>query len=590
MQTEELNKRLAELQNAADAQTQAYESSRDKLYQNIVDTYIWWRDASADGKYLNGLYKEFGIRTRARGGNQPNFYPLVRLVWNIDISKRASTVSEWAQSLLALHETATKDADKYSNLRDDLINHIHNLGGLSELRGERRMTEDELFAEEDGEAIESTRGRKPGSTGSDEIIQTKTQQAKAVEAKAKLKAFPSAIANSDDFVVMLARRNRRTNELEIVGSNYSDDLIESALLACTDIDRASVTPSLRLIAEAIQPHAIPAKLEKYRKSFFDKSKFVSRPKTVKRQNDDGTEETITIQDKVRESTTVLVDGKKNEIIITKTPSKATCVTRVKPKNLQIHSGSTLVMRGSDRSWFERELLNNQKLTLYKAEPVDSLVENSTDTHTRYSLHLSSNNHNRSIYFYDAEEMPSESVTGKRMSVASSKDADWEITANAQWLAEFDAECVSQWISQVKSHFNKKHNQKIGIAVDEDALRLRWWWDEEKGDYLNSFTMPYNADAEVKINNAENTAVHLNPKDAMLLFSAIPSLPLASQKTKISSVKGYIYVDYETDLAKYRSELPPFEAYAAIEQVKAEARKIAKAAERAEAKAEAKKAK
>jgi hypothetical protein len=577
MQTEKLNERLAELQSAADAQTQAYESSRDKLYQNMVDTYLWWREASKDSKYLNGLYKAEGIRTRARGGNAPNFYPLVRLVWNIDISKRASTVSDWANSLLKLHETATQDADKYSDLRSDLINHIHNVGGLSELRGDKGMTEDELFAEEDGEVIKSTRGRKPGSTGGDEIIQTKTQQAKTVDAKAKLKAFPSAVANSDDFVVMLARRNRRTNELEIVGSNYSDDLIASALLACTDIDRASVTPSLRLIAEAIQPHAIPAKLEKYRKNFFDKSKYVERLQA------DGTKE------KVRESTTVLVDGKKNEIIITKTPSKATCVTRIKPKNIQLHSGSTLVMRGSDRSWFERELLNNQKLTLYSAEPTDKLVENSTDTHSRYSLHLSSPNHNRSIYFYDAEEMPSESVAGKRMSAATSKDADWEITANAQWIAEFDAECVSKWISQVKSHINKKKNEKIGLIIDEDALHLHSWWDEEKGDYLNSFTKPFGTDAEVRINDAENTSAHLNPKDAMLLFSALPSLQLTSHKTKISGVKGYVYVDYETDLAKYRSELPPFEAYAAVEQVKAEARKLAKAAEKAEAKANAKKA-
>jgi hypothetical protein len=571
MQTEKLNERLAELQSAADAQTQAYESSRDKLYQNIVDTYLWWRDASADSKYLNGLYKEFGIRTRARGGNQPNFYPLVRLVWNIDISKRASTVSEWAQSLLALHETATKDADKYSDLRGDLINHVHNLGGLSELRGERRMTEDELFAEEDGEAIESTRGRKPGSTSGDEIIQTKTQQAKTVEAKAKLKAFPSAIANSDDFVVMLARRNRRTNELEIVGSNYSDDLIESALLACTDIDRASVTPSLRLIAEAIQPHAIPAKLEKYRKSFFDKSKYVERIHA------DGTKE------KVRESTTVLVDGKKNEIVITKTPRKASCVTHVKPKKLKLHSGSTLVMRGSDRSWFERELLNNQKLPLYSAEPSDSLVENSTDTHTRYSLHLSSSNHNRSIYFYDAEEMPSESVNGLRIATALSKEPSWTITANAQWLAEFDAECVSKWISQVKSHFNKKHNQKIGISVDEDALKLWWWWDEEKGDYLNSFTMPFSTDAEVQIKEKDKTTINLNPKDAMLLFSAIPSLPLASHNTKITGLDGAVYVEYETDLAKYRSLLPQYEMYEALANKEKELQKAKKAEEKAAAK-------
>lgn len=571
MQTEELNKRLEELQDAADAQTQAYESSRDKLYQNMVDVYLWWREASTDAKYLNSLYKDAGIRTRARGGNQPNFYPLVRLVWNIDISKKASTVSEWAQSLLALHQTASEDADKYSDLRGDLINHIHDLGGLSELRGERRMTEDELFAEEDGEEIESKRGRKPGSTGSDEIIATKTQQAKTIEPKAKYKAFPSAIANSDDFVVMLARRNRRTNELEIVGSNYNDDLIESALLACTDIDRASVTPSLRLIAEAIQPHAIPAKLEKYRKSFFDKSKYVERIQ------DDGTKE------KVRESTTVLVDGKKNEIIITKTPRKASCVTHVKPKKLKLHSGSTLVMRGSDRSWFERELLNNQKLPLYSAEPSDSLVENSTDTHTRYSLHLSSSNHNRSVYFYDVDEMPSESVSGLRIGTAVSKEPSWTITANAQWLAEFDAECVSKWISEVKSHFNKKHNQKVGISVDSDALKLWWWWDEEKSDYLNSFTMPFNTDAEVEIKETDKTTINLNPKDAMLLFSAIPSLPLASHKTKITGLDGAVYVEYETDLAKYRSLLPQYEMYEVLANKEKQLHKAKKAEEKAAAK-------
>ena len=571
MQTEELNKRLEELQDAADAQTQAYESSRDKLYQNMVDVYLWWREASTDAQYLNSLYKDAGIRTRARGGNQPNFYPLVRLVWNIDISKKASTVSEWAQSLLALHQTATEDADKYSDLRGDLINHIHDLGGLSELRGERRMTEDELFAEEDGEELESKRGRKPGSTGSDEIIATKTQQAKTIEPKAKYKAFPSAIANSDDFVVMLARRNRRTNELEIVGSNYNDDLIESALLACTDIDRASVTPSLRLIAEAIQPHAIPAKLEKYRKSFFDKSKYVERIQ------DDGTKE------KVRESTTVLVDGKKNEIVITKTPRKASCVTHVKPKKIKLHSGSTLVMRGSDRSWFERELLNNQKLTLYSAEPSDSLVENSTDTHTRYSLHLSSSNHNRSIYFYDADEMPSESVNGLRISTSLPKEPSWTITANTQWLAEFDAECVSKWISEVKSHFNKKHNQKVGISVDSDALKLWWWWDEEKDEYLNSFTMPFNTDAEVEIKETDKTTINLNPKDAMLLFSAIPSLPLASHKTKITGLDGAVYVEYETDLAKYRSLLPQYEMYEVLANKEKQLHKAKKAEEKAAAK-------
>lgn len=567
MQADELDQQLATLREAAQAQTQAYESSRDKLYQNIVDTYLWWREARNDGKYLTEQYKASGIRTRARGGNQPNFYPVVRLVWNIDITTRASTVSNWAKALLGLHEIVVNDADKFSDLRNDLINHIHDSGGLSDLRGEPRMTEQQLYAEEDGEILESTRGRKPGSTDNDEIIQSKTQRAQAVQPKATLPAFPSAISNSDDFVVLLARRNHQKNELEIVGSHYGDSLIESAMLACTDIDRASVTPSLRLLAEAIQPHAVPASLEKHRKKFFDKSKYVERTQP------DGT------MQRVHESTTVFVDGHSNEIIVTKTPVKATCTTSVKPKTLQLHTGSVLVMRGADRSWFERELINKQKLSLYSAEPADRLVENSTETHTRYSLQLNKDGHTRTVYFYDVAAVPSDSASFKPVPTAL-KAVDWQISANAQWMAEFDAECVNKWLHQVKSHFNKKHNQQIGLSVEQNQLVLRWWWDEERGDYLHSFTKPFNSNASVTINNSKNTATHLYPKDAMLLFSAIPSLPLASEHTTISGVEGYVYIDYETDLANYRSELPAFSAYAAVEREKADAHKAAKAAARA----------
>jgi hypothetical protein len=66
---------------------------------------------------------------------------------------------------------------------------------------------------------------------------------------------------------MLGRRNA-AGQIEIVGSDYSDELVQTALDACTALDRSSVTPSLRLIAEALEPHALPAKLEKYRKEVF----------------------------------------------------------------------------------------------------------------------------------------------------------------------------------------------------------------------------------------------------------------------------------------------------------------------------------
>src|SRR6056297_1109115 len=106
--TVQLDAQLDTLKNAAQQQTATYRTSRDQLHQAIVDAYLWWREAEAQKGYLEATYKAAGITTRKRGSNQPNFYPLVRLVWSIDIKKQAGTVSNWARSILALHEEFTE--------------------------------------------------------------------------------------------------------------------------------------------------------------------------------------------------------------------------------------------------------------------------------------------------------------------------------------------------------------------------------------------------------------------------------------------------------------------------------------------------
>ena len=545
-----LTKRLAELKAAAADQTNAYESSRDKLYQNVVDAYLWWREAEANKAYLKSLYKEAGIRTRARDGNAPNFYPLVRLIWNIDISRKASTVSDWANSLLSLHEATNDPVLAESNdLRSDLIHMIHDVGGLSELRGEKRMKEAELFDEEDGFVLPERRGRKAGSTSKDTMLERKVSRAKAVEPKISIDVFPSAVADSNDLVVMLARRNRSTNKLEIVGSDYSETLIEEALRACTDIDRSSVSPSIRLIAEALQPHAIPPNLERYRKKFFDQNKKIERVQA------DGTSR------KIYESTTVFVQPKTNEIIVTKTPKCVTCVTHVKPKSLRLHDGNALVLRGADRSWIEKELLNNQKLPLYDANPTDKLSANPSQSNSRFSLDLSSGAHNRTIYFYDTTEIPTDSVEAMTLDRKRKSKPSWEICANPQWMTEFDAECVSKWIKEIKSHFNKQRNRKIGISVDNEQVHLHWWWDDEQGKYLKSFSKNFNDDARLSVQSGL-ASIDLNPKDAMLLLSAVPKLPLSSHEIIMQAEQGSLYIEYETDLACFRSQLPPYDKYPA----------------------------
>jgi hypothetical protein len=565
MQKSDLDNQLGALQSAATEQTDAYESSRDKLYQNMVDTYLWWRQAEQSKGYLKAKYAENGIRTRQKASNKPNFYPVVRLVWNIDITKKASTVSDWSQSLLSLHELYTAEESRFSqNARADLINHIRDVGGLSELRGEQRMTEQELYDEEDADIAEPKKTDK--STQNDpsaEVVQSKSTLAKSVEPKAKLPVFPSAVTNADEFVVMLARRNPTSNELEVVGTSADEELMQNALNRCVDVDRSNIASSLRLIAEALTPHAVPPKLEKHRKKFFDKSK------TVKRLQPNGKTE------KVAESTSLLIEPTTNEIIVTKSPKRLTCVTHVKPKQIKLHDGETLVMRGADRSWFEQELIGKDQLSLYAAEPTDALKETHTKEKNRYGLTLtnSATKQTRTAYFYELSELPVETNDGNRIDADSTFEADWEITATPHWMTAFNSKCVDEWINAIKGYFNKPQNKKVSLSVSDKALTLQYWWDKDASAYLKTFSMPIDNGTTITVNN-EAEAIELFPKDAMLLFSAIPTLPLSSNAISIKGSADGLFIEYETDLASYRSFLPSYAAFKSDEAVQKKAAKKA----------------
>ena len=186
-----LDAQLDALKQAAQAQTATYRSSRDQLHQAIVDAYLWWRDAEDQKGYLDGAYKAASIKTRKRG-NSPNFYPLVRLIWNIDITKQAATVSNWARSLTALHDEFTSKPHLYVNdARADLINFIKDEGGLGAMRGEQRMTVEQLETEEREGLPQETRGRpKAEAPAAKSVLDKKLDTAKAAPAQAVIPNLP----------------------------------------------------------------------------------------------------------------------------------------------------------------------------------------------------------------------------------------------------------------------------------------------------------------------------------------------------------------------------------------------------------------
>ena len=550
--TQQLDQQLTSLKTTAQQQADTYRTSRDQLHQAIADAYLWWREADKHSGYLSATYKAAGIKTRRRSGNSPNFYPLVRLVWSIDIQKQAGTVSNWAQSLLALHTEFTSKPQLYHhNARADLVNYIKDQGGLGAVRGEKGMTAAELEAEEAAGIQAEQRGRpKLTAPAPANVTASKLAAVNAIAAKATLPSFPTAVTNTDNLVVMLGRRNA-AGQIEIVGSDYSDDLVQTALDACTALDRSSVTPSLRLIAEALEPHALPAKLEKYRKKFFDVSE-IERTVTLKELDENGNPKTRV--ELVKQATRLRYRPSARDFLISKTAMSASLVTYAVPKK-PFDCAEEVILRGEDRSWIERELLNQQKLSLYTADPENGLEpkKGSAKVSHMLELHDATSKHNRSLYFYEKSTVPVETNQQPHLSDPAALVWDWELEATTQWLAEFDAQCSTPYINKIRGFFNQPKYSSLQLQIGKDDLELRYW--HEDNAYAYNYRLPFNNNAQRMGKKTETELFTANAKDLALVFAVLPTLPITSANVLLSGNSNVMRVKYSTLLADYETYIP-----------------------------------
>jgi hypothetical protein len=541
--TQQLDTRLTQLQSAAELQSQSHAASRQQLYENFVDAYLWWREADVQKDYLKAAFKTAAIVTRKRKGNAPNFYAIIRLIWDIDTSTRAGAVSNWARSMEGLHTEYVENTKLYEhNARAELLNFIHDSNGLGKLRGDTELTEGELEGEE-VTGINNSIGRpKAVAPNAKNVYEQKKQNAKTVSALASVPTFHTAVTNNDGLLVMVGRRNS-AGDIEIVGSDYSDDAISNALRVCTSIDRAAVTHSLRLIAEALEPHALPAKLEKRRKKYFEKS-------GQKRKGKDGK------SSDVKRNTTLRIRPQHNDILIAKSPADVGIVSYVQPKHA-LSTTAEVTLNGRDRQWIEKELLGLEKLVLYTAESEHTLDVDTSARKADYLLRLTDAEkaHVRNIYFYDVTKLKTPNANVQpTIKNATKLTFDWEIEVTPQWLAELDATCMTAWINSIGGQFDKAENACIGFDVHKDKLELRAWWDEKDTKFQQSYNIPFSKSAKVKQASKLKTFT-CSPKDAAPFFATLPTLPVTSANVTIRANQHVMEISYATELANYLHYIP-----------------------------------
>ena len=110
----DLDTELNDLQQSAVEGDKLYESSKVKLYRNLVDTYLWWRKANMRSGYLDQQYTDKQLRY-SKTGNKPNFKPLVRLVFNVPLSKHV-TIGNWGSAINEIYNEFIRNQQNYQKI------------------------------------------------------------------------------------------------------------------------------------------------------------------------------------------------------------------------------------------------------------------------------------------------------------------------------------------------------------------------------------------------------------------------------------------------------------------------------------------
>lgn len=257
---------------------------------------------------------------------------------------------------------------------------IHDAGGVD---GLREMARDEADGEPEASTTTSKKAKKAKNLSEDaallkrsderKILKNKTHLLKASKGFATVDAGALA-ATSDDLVVLLAKRSKRTGKITLIASTTDAEIVEAVVNECGELDLSNTPPILRLLIECLRPHIVPHLIHKLglRGKFYDEHKIGW---------DDIADKAIMRPERVR--LVIRADG---SILVSKILSDASLTTVSTPKN-PIAVPCDILLRGNDRNWIETVLMNEAQLPLISCEPSDTLSD--ADEDRRSVMKLSS---------------------------------------------------------------------------------------------------------------------------------------------------------------------------------------------------------
>jgi hypothetical protein len=524
-----LQKELKLLKQLADEQLHLYVSSRNKLYEGLAKTYLWWQEANKEKGLLEKLYKDNGIQYKKEIKAEENYSPLLRYLWGMDGTVNSNTIDLWNRALNKVNGAVNADKAFYKqNTVQKIITYIDTKGGI---RG---------LAAYDSGRVDLAKEPKKKKTKVDINIEKKQYEEHLVKGLAYYTKSATPIAKfqtkyslpTADTSIGLGLFRKNKSGYELLKAIDDKALIEQALIGSYARSTDGVPYTVRLIAEIIATQTVPKPLESLSRSLADKSKYKTEDGTV-----------------LMMLKRLLYMAEKRVFVLSASRSSCSPVTIAIPNKQIIDSKKSVALAINDRTYIENNLIHSGDINFYTTDSPNKFdaIKGEIASH-KLELENTITKKYRFIRFYPlavykTEVSRQQSILKRGLKFKAVHTAKLD----ANWLAELNGEFLSRWVNGLGKSIKRKEYAVLAMAFGKSGVTFRFSQRDNKyvEEELIKYTYPSNSKA---------IAVEVLAKDVIpVLNSLVYSDILGNVIVEVDSKA--IFFKYKTKSADYIVAIP-----------------------------------
>jgi hypothetical protein len=524
-----LQKELKLLKQLADEQLHLYVSSRNKLYEGLAKTYLWWQEANKEKGLLEKLYKDNGIQYKKEIKAEENYSPLLRYLWGMDGTVNSNTIDLWNRALNKVNGAVNADKAFYKqNTVQKIITYIDTKGGI---RG---------LAAYDSGRVDLAKEPKKKKTKVDINIEKKQYEEHLVKGLAYYTKSAIPIAKfqtkhslpTADTSIGLGLFRKNKSGYELLKAIDDKALIEQALIGSYARSTDGVPYTVRLITEIIATQTVPKPLESLSRSLADKSKYKTEDGTV-----------------LMMLKRLLYMAEKRVFVLSASRSSCSPVTIAIPNKQIIDSKKSVALAINDRTYIENNLIHSGDINFYTTDSPNKFdaIKGEIASH-KLELENTITKKYRFIRFYPlavykTEVSRQQSILKRGLKFKAVHTAKLD----ANWLAELNGEFLSRWVNGLGKSIKRKEYAVLAMAFGKSGVTFRFSQRDNK--YVEEELIKYTYPSNSKAIAVEVLAKDVIPVLNSLVYSDIVGNVIVEVDSKA------IFFKYKTKSADYIVAIP-----------------------------------